>query len=244
VTSLAPVYDSRVDIATFIRSIRDRLSPESPSVDTSGVTPDPTPQSEPATATTIWRTEFLSLTLPAEFTLKFHGSSVKTDPLWSGPRIPNTVPRPVVRVEPVAEIEDPFAPPQFPEPPRFDFSPPQFAPPSAIEDVWNWEGTGERELRLTVWKPRAPYPGGPMQAAETWTEHIAGEEVSVTRTSLFFGLSQEVLVLHLNLVEPRAQVLFYASHLVRAEFSAILSSIELTGNSIEPRFSPPTPRPL
>ena len=93
---------------------------------------------------------------------------------------------------------------------------------------------GGAELYAFVWKPFPPRDGGPMVAAEEMKGSLLGEDITVTRTSMFFGTEQEVLVAGLGTKDPEAQILIYARNLSPEEFQIILSSVERSGSEAPP----------
>jgi len=71
------------------------------------------------------------------------------------------------------------------------------------------------------------FPGpdrGPMVAVETWPATVGGEAATISRTSMFFGTKQEVLVAHFKGPAPRRQqYLIYAKGLDRPAFAALIA---------------------
>lgn len=85
---------------------------------------------------------------------------------------------------------------------------------------------GEAELYAFVWSPYPPRDGGPMVAVEDIKGRLLGEDITITRTSQFFGSRQEVLVTGLGSKEPEAQILIYARNLAPEEFQFVLDGVE------------------
>lgn len=98
-----------------------------------------------------------------------------------------------------------------------------------------WTREGGAELYAFVWKPFPPRDGGPMVAVEEMKGSLLGEDITITRTSMFFGTEQEVLVAGLGTKTPEeAQILIYARNLSPEEFQFILSGIEREGSGETP----------
>ena len=91
---------------------------------------------------------------------------------------------------------------------------------------------GEPHLFLFTWDGFPTRDRGPMQAVESWTLAIDTSEAKVSRTSLFFGQAQEVLVAHFEGPAPaKRRYMIYTKRPDRGAFEALLRGI---------RFAPTT----
>lgn len=86
---------------------------------------------------------------------------------------------------------------------------------------------GAAELTVIVWTPVVARDGGPMESVEDEKGKLLGKDVLVSRTKIFMGTAQEVLVTSLELAEPKAQILVYAKGTTPEEFQALLDQISL-----------------
>ena len=65
---------------------------------------------------------------------------------------------------------------------------------------------------------------GPMVKKESWPATFLGEDATITRTSLFMGRKQEVLVLHCKL-DKYAPVMIYSKDMAKEEFHEMLGKM-------------------
>jgi hypothetical protein len=86
---------------------------------------------------------------------------------------------------------------------------------------------GAAELTVIVWTPVVARDGGPMESVEDEKGKLLGKDVLVSRTKIFMGTEQEVLVTSLELTEPKAQILVFAKGTTPEEFQALLDQISL-----------------
>lgn len=82
--------------------------------------------------------------------------------------------------------------------------------------LFYWDGTPYRDL-------------GPMSELESWKTEFMDGEASVTRTKMFMGQEQEVLVLHHKLTQTE-RVMVYSSDMNRDEFHELLRNIQQKNN--------------
>ena len=106
-----------------------------------------------------------------------------------------------------------------------DPSPIPGAAPS-VEYFRSYGDGGEPFLFLFTWDGMPSRDRGPMQAAESWKLSVAGLEVQVSRTSVFFGQGQEVLVAHFEGPAPaKRRYMIYTKRVDRPAFEAFLQGI-------------------
>lgn len=89
-----------------------------------------------------------------------------------------------------------------------------------VEDAAHWQSP-EGDLYGFCFRPYPARDRGPMVAVESWKVEVAGTTAELSRTSMFFGVEQEVLVAHWKTEE--AQWMFYSPNLSRGSFEEILS---------------------
>lgn len=77
--------------------------------------------------------------------------------------------------------------------------------------IFYWDGQPYRDL-------------GPMAGKESWQFNFLGEKVNITRTTIFMGQEQEVLVLHHKPNED-TQLMIYSKYMNREEFHEMLSKM-------------------
>lgn len=77
--------------------------------------------------------------------------------------------------------------------------------------IFYWGGPSMRDL-------------GPMAAKESWQHKFLGEEASVTRTKMFMGQEQEVLVLHHKPTKD-TQLMIYSKDMNKDEFHEMLDKM-------------------
>lgn len=107
---------------------------------------------------------------------------------------------------------------------------PEAAP--SVEYFRSYRDGGEPHLFLFTWDGFPTRDRGPMQAVESWTLAIDTSEAKVSRTSLFFGQAQEVLVAHFEGPAPaKRRYMIYTKRPDRGAFEALLRGI---------RFAPTT----
>lgn len=96
----------------------------------------------------------------------------------------------------------------------------------AEEAFASWQ-SGSQTIRLQVWTPFPPYPGGPMQVARSWKLPVGGLETSMVETKFFDGREAQVLVCFFSLKNPDRQIRIVGEKIGQAEFEAILRTIRL-----------------
>ncbi|MCL2777970.1 MAG: hypothetical protein FWD73_08195 [Polyangiaceae bacterium] len=100
----------------------------------------------------------------------------------------------------------------------------------SVEHFRSYNDAGGQRLLFFAWDGMPLHDRGPMVAAEKWKVRIDSVEANVSRTSLFFGRKQEVLVAHFKGPSPaRRQYMIYTTRVDKAAFDALLAGI---------RFSP------
>lgn len=77
--------------------------------------------------------------------------------------------------------------------------------------IFYWDGPPYRDL-------------GPMAGKESWQFNFLGEKVNITRTTIFMGQEQEVLVLH-HKPNKDTQLMIYSKNMNREEFHEMLSKM-------------------
>ena len=77
--------------------------------------------------------------------------------------------------------------------------------------IFYWDGHPHRNL-------------GPMAEKESWQFKFLGEVGNVTRTSMFMGQEQEVLVVHLR-YDDKTQLMIYSKDMNKDEFHEMLGKM-------------------
>jgi hypothetical protein len=96
-----------------------------------------------------------------------------------------------------------------------------------MEEHRVWKNKEGHTLHLFWWAPMAPRDGGPMVAARESEVVVAGARTRIIETKQFLGRDQRVLVTHLHIEKPEAQVMIYTPDLSEEEFRRILESVRL-----------------
>lgn len=96
----------------------------------------------------------------------------------------------------------------------------------SVEHFRSYGDGGAPFLFLFTWDGFPTRDRGPMKAVESWTIMVDSSEANVSRTSLFFGQAQEVLVAHFEGPAPaRRRYMMYTKRLDRGAFEALLQGI-------------------
>lgn len=77
--------------------------------------------------------------------------------------------------------------------------------------IFYWDGTPLRDL-------------GPMEKKESWPVKFLGEDAKISRTSIFMGQQQEVLVLHCKL-DKYTPLMIYSKDMTKEEFNEMLGKM-------------------
>ena len=80
-----------------------------------------------------------------------------------------------------------------------------------IAHIFYWNGHPYRDL-------------GPMVEEESWQYKFLGEEARVTRTVMFIGQEQRVLVVHLK-PDKKTQLMIYSKDMNKEEFHEMLNKM-------------------
>jgi hypothetical protein len=83
---------------------------------------------------------------------------------------------------------------------------------------------GEAEVFLFHWVGFPFRDYGPMAPQESWTATVAGQQAKITRTRVFMGQEQEVLVAHFDLPSDH-HFMIYTKTLDRPAFEAFLGQL-------------------
>ncbi len=97
----------------------------------------------------------------------------------------------------------------------------------ATQEFRSWQAPGDKFAALFYWEPSAPRDGGPMVIAGRTPAVVAGQKTAIIETSMFMGITQRVLVTHLNFTQPTATVMIYAKGLSIEEFRAMLANLTI-----------------
>lgn len=99
----------------------------------------------------------------------------------------------------------------------------------AVEECFASWVYGEKELYAFVWQPQSPISRdrGPMAVAEEIKGQLLGQDITISRTSMFFGKQQEVLVAGVDTETPKGRILIYARNVSPREFQTLLNGVEL-----------------
>lgn len=87
---------------------------------------------------------------------------------------------------------------------------------------------GDKELYAFIWRPHPPLSRdrGPMVVAAESPGKLLGKDVTITRTSMFFGQKQEVLTASTTWDVPEATIMIYARNVSLEEFQTLLDGVE------------------
>lgn len=98
----------------------------------------------------------------------------------------------------------------------------------ATEWFRSFTGPGGQGLYLFAWDGTPRRDRGPMKAVETWKIQADGLDISVSRTSHFFGHAQEVHVAHFAGPKPAGKrYMIYAEGMDRPTFDRVISGISV-----------------
>lgn len=98
-------------------------------------------------------------------------------------------------------------------------------PGSTSVEIYRAYANRQQWIHVFWWLPRPPCPGGPLVAADQWTEMVNGSSVQVIETSQFMGIEQTVLVVHLKVANATGMI--YARGMTREAFALILRSVQI-----------------
>lgn len=82
----------------------------------------------------------------------------------------------------------------------------------------------EKKAYIFYWDGHTIRDLGPMAEKDSWLYKFLGEDASITRTTMFMGQEQEVLVLH-HKPDKDTQLMIYSKDMNKEEFQEMLGKL-------------------
>jgi len=82
----------------------------------------------------------------------------------------------------------------------------------------------DKKAYIFYWDGHPYRDFGPMAEKESWSFKFFGENANITKTTMFMGQEQEVLVLH-HKPDEQAQLMIYSKDMNKEEFHEMLGKI-------------------
>lgn len=82
----------------------------------------------------------------------------------------------------------------------------------------------QKKAHIFYWNGSLVPDLGPLVKEESWPVKFLGKDAKVTKTTMFMGQTQEVLVLHCDL-DKSAPLMIYSKDMTKEEFHDMLGSI-------------------